>query len=63
MLAIQVYYICSDGLCKPIEIIIYAKKKPPFTSYLVGGHSKHSKFAITDMREKPVDFFIVLHGR
>ena len=35
------------------------EKKHPFTSYLAAKHPKHSKFAITDMREKPVDFFIV----
>ena len=34
---------------------IYAKR--PFTSYPAVKHPEHSKFAITDMREKSVDFF------
>ena len=37
-------------------------KKHPFRSYPAAEHSKHSKFALTDMREKPVNFFIVRHG-
>ena len=32
-------------------------KKHPFTSYPAEMHPKRSKFAITDMRQKPVDFF------
>ena len=32
------------------------RKKRPFTSYPAARHPKHSKFAITDMREKPVGF-------
>ena len=32
-------------------------KRHPFTSYSTAKHSKHSKFAITDMREKPADLF------
>ena len=35
----------------------YAKKRHPFASYPAAKHTKHSKFATTDMREKPVDFF------
>ena len=31
-------------------------KKHPFTSYPAEKHPKHSKCAITDMREKPVEF-------
>ena len=38
-------------------------KKHPFTSYLAPKHPKRRKFAITDMREKPVDFFVLRHGR
>ena len=37
-------------------------KKYPFTSYPAVKHSKHNRFAITDMRKKPVDFFIIQHG-
>ena len=33
------------------------RKKHPFTGYPAAKHSKHSKFAITDIREKPVNFF------
>ena len=50
--------IYFNDLCKPIEIYIYARKKHPFTSYPAAKHPKHSKFAITDMREKPVDFLL-----
>ena len=49
-----IYFI---DLCKLIEIYIYAKKKRPFTSYPVAKQPKHSKFAITDMRQKPVELF------
>ena len=46
-----------NDLCKPIELYIYARKKHPFASYAAANHAKHSKFTITDIREKPVDFF------
>ena len=42
---------------KLIEIYIYARKKHPSSGYPAANHSKHSKFAITDIREKPVNFF------
>ena len=29
----------------------------PFTSYLAAKHPKHNKLAVTDIREKQVDFF------
>ena len=51
------------ALCKLIEIHIYARKKHPFTCYPAAKHPKHSEFAIADMREKPVKFFIAQHGR
>ena len=44
-------------LCKPIKTYIYARKKHPFASYPAAKHPKHSKFVITDIREKPVSFF------
>ena len=34
-------------------------KRHPFTSYSTEKHPKHSKFAITDMREKPAFVFLV----
>ena len=37
--------------------LMYGRKKHPLTSYTAEKHSKRSKFAITDMRQKPVDFF------
>ena len=40
------------------NIYIYAKKKHPFSSYPAAKHPRHSKFAITDMRQKPVNFSI-----
>ena len=43
-------------LCKPIETYIYARKKHPFASYPAAKHPKHSKFTVTDIREKPVNF-------
>ena len=51
--------IYFNDLRKPIEIYIYSRKKHPFTSYPVAKHLKRSKFVITDMREKPVNFFVV----
>ena len=47
-------------LCKPIETYIDARKKHPFASYPTAKHPKHSKFAITDIREKLVNFFYCL---
>ena len=55
----QLYYICFNGLCKPIEKYIYVSKKHPFTSYPATKQQKHSKFGIKDMREKPVDLFFM----
>ena len=55
--------IYFTDLYKPIETYIYARKKRPFASYPAAMHPKHSKFAITDIREKPANFFIVRHGR
>ena len=37
--------------------IIYGRKKHPFTGYPTVKHPKRSKFAITNIREKPVNFF------
>ena len=48
--------IYFNNLRKPIEF--YGRKKHPFTSYPAAKHPKCSKFTlITDMQEKPVDFF------
>ena len=33
------------------------EEKHPFTGYPAIKHPKHRKFAITDIREKPVNFF------
>ena len=41
------------------KIYIYGRKKHTFTSYPTTKHRKQSKFAIPDMREKPVDFFLL----
>ena len=56
----RVYYILSNDLCKVIEILIYGRKKRPFTGNPAAKHPKHSKLAITDIREKPVNFFCCL---
>ena len=42
---------------KLIEIYVHARKKHPSSGYPAAKHQKHSKFAITDIREKPVNFF------
>ena len=34
-------------------------EKHPFTSYPAAKHPKYSNFDITDMREKPADFFLL----
>ena len=52
-------YILSNDLCKLIETYIYARKKHPFTGYPAVKHPKHGKFAITDMRQKPVNLFLL----
>ena len=44
-------------LCKLIETYICARKKHSFASYSAAKHPRHSKFAITGIREKPVNFF------
>ena len=44
-------------LCKPIETYIDARKKHPFASYSTAKHPKHSKLAITYIREKLANFF------
>ena len=36
---------------------IYSRKKHPFTSYPAAKHEKSSKLVVTDIQEKPVDFF------
>ena len=36
-------------------------KKHHFTDYPAVKYTKHSKFAITDMREKPVNFFLLFN--
>ena len=61
VLATRVYYILSNDLCKLIEIKIYGRKKHPFTGYPAVKHSKHRKFAITNIREKPVNFFLLFN--
>ena len=35
----------------------YVRKKHPFTSYPTAKDTKHSKLAVTDTLEIPVDFF------
>ena len=37
--------------------IIYGRKNHPFTGYPAVKHPKHSKLAITNIREKPGNFF------
>ena len=49
--------IFLNHLCKLIEINIYARKKHPFTRHPAAKHPKHNKLVVTDIREKPVDFF------
>ena len=34
-------------------------RKCPFANYQAAKHPKHSKFAITDMQQKSVDFFLL----
>ena len=43
------------------NIYIYGKKKHPFAGYPAVKHPKHSKFAITDIGEKPVNFFLLFN--
>ena len=50
------------GVTKSIIYIIMRKEKQLFTSYPAAKRPKHSKFAITDMQEKPAFFFVVRYG-
>ena len=43
--------------------ITMRRKKHPVTSYPAAKHPEHRKFAITIMREKLADLFIVQHER
>ena len=52
-------FIYFNDLGELIEIYIYARKKHTFTSYSAAKHPKHSKFAITDIPDQPVNLFIV----
>ena len=49
--------IFFTDLCKPIKRYIYARKKHLFASYPAAKQPKRSKFVVTDIREKPVNFF------
>ena len=49
--------IFFNDLCKPIEIYIFVRKKHPVTCCPAAKHPKQNKLAVTDIREKPVDFF------
>ena len=55
------FYRSLDCACENESIIyfptIYGRKKHPFTGYPAAMHPNHSKFAITDMREKPANLF------
>ena len=53
----RVYYILSNDLCKLIEVQIYDRKKRPFSGYSAVKQPKHSKFAITNIQEIPVNCF------
>ena len=57
-------YACGDEFviyftdpCKPIETYISVRKRHPFASYPAAKHPKQSKFAVTNIPEKPVNFF------
>ena len=62
MHAVTSLFLYFNDLRKPTEVYIYARNKRPFTSYPAAKHQKHSKFAITNVREKPVEFFMGRHG-
>ena len=47
---------------KHVTSIAVLRKKRPFSSYPAVKHSKHSKFAITDIREKPVNVFLLFNA-
>ena len=49
--------ILFNILCKPIEIYIYDRKEHPFTGYSAAKYPKHNKLAVTDIREKLVEFY------
>ena len=55
--------IYFNDLCPPIEIYIYAMKKPPFSCCPAAKHPKHNKLAVTDKQENPVNFLMTPEGR
>ena len=58
----QFFYTFQRSI-KLIEIYVYARKKHPSSGYPAAKQPKHRKLAVTDIREKPVNFFIVQHRR
>ena len=54
--------IYFNDLCKLIERYLYDSEKHPFSSYHAAKHSKRSKFAITHMWGKQVNFLLYNTG-
>ena len=59
----RVYYIFQWSMQsnRNMHLCIYASKKHPFPVIPQQSTQKRSKIAITDMRQKPVNFFILTH--
>ena len=53
----SLFYTFQRSVKANRKLYVYARKKHPSSGYPAAKHPKHSKFAITDMREKPVNFF------
>ena len=41
----------------PLGIYLYARKKHPFANNPAAKHPKHNKVVVTDIKDKPVNFF------
>ena len=47
----------------PIEKYIYVSEKAPIYNLARTNAPEHSKYSITNRREKPMDFFMAPQGR
>ena len=65
-LAIQLQVLsvhASQQVNKSIIYVMMQKQKAPINMLSRSKAPKAQQIAVTDMREKPVDFFMVLHRR
>ena len=57
------YSICFNDLCRPIEHTSMLAKKHPFACCPAAKNQNAADLRVTDIREKPADFFRAPHER